>query len=170
MILIACVDQNWGIGKDDKLLFNIREDMKWFKEVTMNHNIIMGMNTLKSFPMSKPLPKRTNIILTTTNIKSCDPSTFYIKSISDLFVHMDEHNGKYFCIGGESVYKQLLPYCKEAYITFVYKNMNADKYLTNLDHHKDFELVKRTNFPNISFPNLVEQRFYVNTNLAERIE
>ena len=68
MKLIVNVSKNWGIGKDNGLLFHISKDMKFFKEHTTGNTIIMGRKTLESLPGSKPLPNRTNIVLT----RNCD--------------------------------------------------------------------------------------------------
>ena len=63
MKAIVCVDKNWGIGKNNDLLFHFKEDMRHFKEYTLGNVVVMGSNTLISFPDSKPLPGRTNIVL-----------------------------------------------------------------------------------------------------------
>ena len=60
---IVCVDKNWGIGKQNGLLFNIPEDMEYFRRTTTGHIVCMGYNTLLSLPGSKPLKNRTNIII-----------------------------------------------------------------------------------------------------------
>ena len=64
MNLIVCVDKNWGIGKDGKLLCHLREDMKFFREHTLGKVVVMGRSTLESLPKGEPLPDRTNIVLT----------------------------------------------------------------------------------------------------------
>ena len=63
MKAIVAVDKKWGIGKKNDLLFSLPEDMKFFREKTLNKVVIMGSNTLKSFPGGKPLKNRTNVVL-----------------------------------------------------------------------------------------------------------
>ena len=64
MNLIAAVDKNWAIGKDNRLLVSIPMDMKFFRETTTGKVVVMGRKTLESFPNGQPLKKRTNIVLT----------------------------------------------------------------------------------------------------------
>ena len=64
MKTIVAVDKEWGIGKKNDLLFHLTKDLQYFKEKTLDKVIVMGGNTLLSFPGSKPLPRRTNIVLT----------------------------------------------------------------------------------------------------------
>ena len=64
MNLIVAVDRNWAIGKDNKLLVSIPDDMKFFRETTTGKVVVMGRKTLESFPNSKPLPNRVNIVIT----------------------------------------------------------------------------------------------------------
>ncbi len=69
MNLIFCADKNFGIGKDNQMLFNIKQDLAFFKQKTLNNVVVMGYKTLMSLPDKKPLKNRTNIVLTTKNIK-----------------------------------------------------------------------------------------------------
>ena len=64
MNLIVAVDKNWAIGKDNKLLVSIPDDMKFFRETTSGKVVVMGRKTLESFPNGKPLKDRVNIVLT----------------------------------------------------------------------------------------------------------
>ena len=66
MIAIVCVDKNWGIGKDGDMLFHISADLRRFRELTIGKSVVMGKNTLLSLPGAKPLPKRRNIVVSTT--------------------------------------------------------------------------------------------------------
>ena len=69
---IVAVDKKWGIGKKNDLLFNLPLDMKFFRETTAGTTVCMGYNTLLSFPNSKPLPKRKNIVLCPEGIERDD--------------------------------------------------------------------------------------------------
>ena len=84
MNLIAAVSKEWGIGKDNKLLFHIPEDMKFFREMTMNKVVVMGRKTLLSFPGSKPLKNRTNIVLS-KNLDFNPEGVIMCRSTDELF-------------------------------------------------------------------------------------
>lgn len=139
MDCIVNVDINWAIGTDNHLLFNIPEDMKFFKNTTIDGVIIMGKNTLLSLPDSKPLPNRINIVLSTSlNRNDC----IICKNISQLTKQLEKiNNKKVFVIGGEQIYRQLLPYCKTAYVTKVFKNGNGTSFFPNLDKSDNWKLI-----------------------------
>lgn len=137
MNLIVAVDKNWGIGKNNDLLFSIPKDMKFFRETTTGKTVIMGRNTLESFPNKKPLPKRRNIVITTNTSYTVEGAEI-VNSVEDAVkVAPDDA----FVIGGSSIYKQMLEYCDTAYITKVEADGNADCFFPNLDNNKDFKLV-----------------------------
>ena len=79
---IVAVDNDWGIGYNGDLLEHIPEDLKYFKNVTNGHTIVMGYNTYMSLPV-RPLPNRKNIVLTTKNIKL--PGAIVLNSLEELF-------------------------------------------------------------------------------------
>lgn len=147
MNIIVAVDKNWAIGKDNDLLISIPEDMKHFKDKTLHNIVIMGQNTLDSLPNGKPLPKRTNVVLTEKT--SLEDNIVICNSVSDVLEYIK--NGilthqfiadDVFVIGGESVYRQLLPYCRYAYITRIDKEFEADRYFPeNLEKSKDWDKV-----------------------------
>lgn len=142
MKLIVAVSDNWGIGKNNDLLFSIPKDMKFFRETTMGKTVILGRKNLESFPGAKPLPKRPNIILTRDKNFVCDGATV-VNSIDDLLalpVDFDEA----FVIGGEEIYKQLLPYCDLCYVTKVKATAQADKFMVNLDELGEWELTNES--------------------------
>lgn len=130
MKLIVAVDKNWGIGKNNDLLCHLPDDMKNFRKITMEHKIVMGRKTLESFPEGKPLKNRTNIVLSSNEIKE-DVITCH--SIEEVLQICDNDT---FVIGGGSIYKQFLPYCKEAYITRIHKDFNADTFFPKIDDTK----------------------------------
>ena len=133
MNTIVCVDNNWGIGKDNDLLYHIPEDMKFFVKKTSGKIVVMGLATLKSFPGGKPLKNRTNVVLCDDPDFECD-GIIKVSSLDELFNSIKEYNSEdVFVIGGASVYHQLLPYCETAYITKVDAENPADKYFDNLD-------------------------------------
>lgn len=137
MKLIACVDENWGIGKDNELLCKIPEDLKRFKEITTDGIVIMGRKTYES--IGKLLSNRTNIILTSDEKYTVEGAYIFNsieKLISSDIIKDNISKNNIFVIGGESIYKQLLMYCDYAYITKVCKNYEADAHMVNLDEDK----------------------------------
>ena len=132
MKAIACVDMNWAIGKDNKLLFHIPEDMEFFKKMTTNNVVIMGNNTLKS--MGKTLPNRINVVLTSSikGMMFVTPELIMTDAIAieDYINSVIENTDKdIYIIGGESIYKRYLKRCSELYLTEVFTTVeNADAY------------------------------------------
>ena len=140
MKLIAAVNKNWGIGKDNDLLYHIPGDMKFFRAKTKDNVIIVGRKTLESFPESKPLKFRTNIVLTNDiNYKVNDAVIMH--SVDDVLDFVKKINDKdvYVC-GGEQIYSLLLPYCETAYITKIEDDKSAQKFMPNLDTNSDWIL------------------------------
>ncbi len=131
MKIIAAVSQEWGIGKDNGLLFSIPTDMKFFRETTLGHTVVMGRNTLQSFPGGKPLKNRNNIVLSTT--LDSDEGYTRVKSLDELLEVLSKIDDEIFIIGGESIYRLMLPYADTAYITKVYASKEADSFMPNLD-------------------------------------
>lgn len=142
MKLIAAVSENWGIGKDKRLLFNIPGDMKFFREKTMGKTVILGRKNLESFPGGKPLRNRINIVLTRDK-SFCRDGITTVNSI-DALLKLDCVDENAFVIGGESVYRQLLDYCDLCYITKVHEFAESDKFMVNLDESDDWELLSET--------------------------
>jgi dihydrofolate reductase len=136
MKAIVAVDLNWGIGYRGNLLLRIPEDMKHFKERTLNRVVIMGQETFESLPGKEPLQNRTNIVLSISKEFSHDGITI-CRSLTELFGELSKYDsGEVFVIGGESVYRQLLPYCSEVYVTKINHSFAADKYFPNLDQEQ----------------------------------
>lgn len=133
MKTIVNVDKNWGIGIGNNLLNHLSPDMKFFKEKTTGNVVVMGKSTFLSFPGQKALPNRVNIVLTTDQSWSA-PDVIVCHSIEELFIQLERYDtNTVYVIGGESVYKQLLPYCNTAYVTKVETAKEADKFFPDLD-------------------------------------
>lgn len=133
MQLIVAVDKFWGIGKGNDLLFSIKEDMKFFRQTTLGKTVVMGYNTLMSFPNSKPLPKRKNIVLTSRNLAPQE-NLIVVHSLQELSKLLKQENQQdVFIIGGAKFYKTMLPYCTTAYVTKVEADGNAEVFFENLD-------------------------------------
>ena len=117
MNIIVAVDKNWAIGKDNKLLVAIPADMKMFRQETTGKVIVLGRKTLETFPGGLPLKNRTNIILTTNKDFKAKDATV-VHSIEELLEEIKKYpSDQVYCVGGDSVYKQLLPYCDTAHVT-----------------------------------------------------
>lgn len=138
MKLIVAVSENWGIGKDGNLLFNIPKDMKFFRETTTGKVVILGRKNLESFPGARPLKNRTNIILTRNKDFECEGAVICNSIDEVLKLGYDEE--EMFVIGGEEIYRQMLDFCDTAYVTKVRKTVSADKFMVNLDESCDWEM------------------------------
>ena len=141
MNLIAAVDENWAIGNKNQLLVSIPADMKFFRETTVNKVVVMGRKTLESFPGGQPLKKRTNIVLTRDkNYKVKD--AIVVNTIEALLEELKKYDEEdIYVIGGDSVYRQMLPYCKLAHITKIHHTYEADTHFPNLDEMEDWEII-----------------------------
>ena len=133
---IVAVDSNWGIGYNGDLLESIPADLKHFKEITSGHTIIMGRKTWDSLP-KKPLPNRTNIILSREYGITFDTNTqigyMNLKWLYRMLENVDADKEIY-VIGGGQIYKELLSLCDRIYVTKIYKeHENVDTYFPNLD-------------------------------------
>lgn len=137
MDLIVCVDKNWGIGKNNNLLFHIPEDMTFFKEMTIGKTILMGRKTLESFKNGKPLPNRLNVVLTHSPELYEDSENLKFISNKDIYSYSDS-----ILIGGASLYSLLLDNCENAYITKVNAEKEADAFFPNLDKMDNWKLEK----------------------------
>ena len=140
MNLIVAVDKNWANGKENKLLVSIPADMKFFRETTGGKVVVMGRKTLESFPGGKPLKNRINIVLTTdTSYRVKD--ALAVHSVEELLEELKKYDREdIYVIGGESIYRQLLPYCRLAHVTKIDHAYEADTYFPNLDDMDDWEV------------------------------
>ena len=136
---IVAVDNNWGIGYNGDLLEHIPEDLKYFKEVTADHIVVMGSKTWDSLP-KKPLPDRTNIIISNRGNLLLENGAIRL-SLDDLLLGIADFEDDVFVIGGGSIYNQLLPFCSRVYVTKILKDHeNVDTYFPNLDKSPEWEI------------------------------
>lgn len=155
MKAIVAVDKNWGIGKKNDLLFSLPKDMEFFRKTTLNKVVVMGSNTLKSFPGGKPLKNRTNIVLFPGGEKREDCTV--VDSLEELSVELKKYNtDDVFIIGGAMFYRTMLPYCTEILVTKVDADGEAEVFFENLDKLPNWRLVHvsdsvETNGLNINF-------------------
>ena len=129
MNISVAVDQNWAIGKDGDQLVYISEDLKRFRALPMGHPVILGRKTLATFPGGRPLKGRDNLILSTNPAFTVENAKVFPNVEALLRAAPDDS----FVIGGESVYRALLPYCDTAYVTKIDHAFPADRYFPDLD-------------------------------------
>lgn len=136
--IIVAKSINNAIGKDNKLLWKIPDDMKRFKEITTGHTVIMGRKTFES--IGKVLPNRLNIVLTRDlNYKVDDPNVKILGGVSDLEEYINDENEN-FVIGGAQIYSILMSKCQKLYVTQVDKDFVGDSY---------FPIIKETEWKEI---------------------
>ena len=142
MNLIVNVDSNWAIGHQGKLLVTIPEDMKFFRSETSGKVVVLGRKTLDTFPGGQPLKNRTNIILS-HNPDYKVKGAIVCHSVEEVLEELKKYNDEdIFVIGGESIYRQLLPYCKTAYITKIDHAYQADTFFPDLDQDPQWQMTK----------------------------
>ena len=132
MNLIVNVDSNWAIGYR-KLLVSIPEDMKFFRSETTGKVVVLGRKTLDTFPGGQPLKNRTNIILT-RNPNYQVKGAIICHSVEEVLEELKKYNSEdVYIIGGDSIYKEFLPYCDVAYVTRTDHVYDADAWFPNLE-------------------------------------
>lgn len=139
MRLIAAVGADWGIGCQGELLFFLPGDKRHFKELTMGQAVVMGRATLDSLPGGRPLPGRTNLVLTRNPAFQREGVTV-LHSLDEL----TDTGDTLWVMGGAEVYAALLPYCTGAEITFVRAVRPADRFLPDLDSAPGWTLVSES--------------------------
>ena len=140
MNIIVAVDKNWAIGKDNKLLVSIPADMKMFRQETTGKVVVMGRKTLESFPNGLPLKNRTNIVLTGNKNYKVN-GAIIVHTVEELLEEIKKYpSDEVYCIGGDSVYKQLLPYCDTAHVTKIDFAYEADSHFPNLDEMPEWKI------------------------------
>lgn len=138
MKAIVAVDKYWGIGKNNDLLFDLPSDMKFFRNMTLNKVVVMGSNTLKSFPSGNPLKNRVNIILYPGGEKRSD--CIIIDSMEELREELKKYPyDDIFIIGGAMFYRTMLPYCDTVYVTKVEDDGKATVFYENLDKKQNWK-------------------------------
>lgn len=140
MNIIAAVDNNWAIGHCGQLLVSIPNDQKQFREETTGKVVVLGRKTLQTFPQGQPLKNRTNIILSTDR-KYQVKDAVVVHSVEELLEELKKYPSEdIYIIGGESIYRQMLPYCDTAHITKIDHEYQADTYFPNLDKDEEWEI------------------------------
>lgn len=135
--IICAKDKNNGIGKDGTLLWHIPKDLKWMKQHTINHTIIMGKNTFQDilkYTKNNPLPNRRNIILSTNPNPKWPNNIEYYSNIETLFENIAKDE-KLFILGGEKIFELFLPYAKTLILTEVEMICEADTFFPQINEY-----------------------------------
>lgn len=143
--LIAAIGKNYELGKDNKLVYSIKEDLEFFKQVTLNHTVVMGRKTFES--IGKPLPKRNNVVISRT--KNIDDKIEIYRSIKEFLEAYENKEEDIFVIGGATIYKQFLDMADNIYLTEIDDIKPADIYFPKFDLNEyDKEIIKTNNDSN----------------------
>lgn len=138
MNLIVNVDKNWAIGNNGGLLISIPEDLRFFRDETTGKVVIVGRNTVKTFPGGRPLKNRKNIIVSTNKDLKVDDAVV-VNSVEEALEAVKDYKSEdVYVVGGASIYKQMLPYCDVAHVTKTNYAYQADTYFPNLDEMDDW--------------------------------
>lgn len=140
MNMIVAVDNNWAIGCRNELLARIPGDQRFFREVTTGNVVVLGRKTLETFPQGQPLKNRTNIILSKKQDYEVRGAVV-VHSIEELLEELKQYDSdRIYIIGGESVYRTMLPYCDTVHVTKIDHTYEADAYFPNLDEMPEWEI------------------------------
>ena len=140
MELIVAVDRGWGIGNKGELLCRVSADLKNFRALTTGKTVILGSKTLSTFPGGRPLKNRRNIILSRRTdylVEGAEAA----HSAEEVLSMLTEEEAAV-VIGGESVYRLLLPYCNTAYVTKFEGDFEKDAFFPNLDSDPAWQVVE----------------------------
>ncbi len=130
--IIACIGKNHELGLKNDLVFHIKRDMQFFRQTTLNHSVVMGLNTFKSLP-NGALKNRKNYVI--TSHPELLPEN--IEPITNLNAFIKNHpSEEIFVIGGATIYKEFLPFSDKLYLTEVDKTTTADVFFPNFDKEK----------------------------------
>ncbi len=162
MNIIAAVDKNWAIGNKRDLLIRIPADHKFFRQETTGKVVVYGRKTLATFPQAQPLKDRINIILSANRDFQVKDATVK-HSVAELLTELEKYPSEaVYIIGGESVYRQMLPYCDVAHITKIDRAYAADAYFPDLDQMKEWQITADSDeqsYFDITYEFLRYQRF-----------
>ena len=138
--IIVAVAENNVIGKDNKLIWHLPEDLKRFKRLTTNHTIIMGRKTFES--LGRILPNRKHVILCNDmEMNIDDENVEVLEDISMLKEYIDSEE-EHFVIGGATIYKLLMPYANKLYLTLIHEEFNGDVYFPEIEE-KEWKVIYR---------------------------
>lgn len=154
--IIVAIAKNRTIGHGNKLLWNIPEDMKYFRETTRGHAVIMGRKTFES--IGRPLPNRLNIVITRDQSFTAEGVTVCHSLEEALDLARQKEKDEVFVIGGAQIYKQALPFTDRLYLTVVHKDFEGDAFFPE---HTEFTKIvsqKDSRDANLEYTFLVLER------------
>jgi dihydrofolate reductase len=147
--LIVAMSGDGTIGDKGKIPWHISDDLKRFKRLTMGHPILMGRKTYES--IGKPLPGRTNIVLTRSAHFIVPPEVLKFDSLDAALDHCRQQGEKLvFIVGGSDVYRQALPHADQLFVTEVHQRLTGDTKFPDYDRSQWIE-VAREDAPDCSF-------------------
>jgi dihydrofolate reductase len=133
LTIIVAASTNNIIGKDNKLIWHLPDDLKRFKKLTSGHNIIMGRKTFDSFPGL--LPRRKHIIITRSKENNSSKMVVYVNSIEEA-IEASKEDSNPFVIGGGEIYKMAMDYCNKIEITRINSHFDGDTSFPVIDSNK----------------------------------
>lgn len=153
--IIASVGRNFELGKNNDLIWHFKQDMKFFKETTLGHTVIMGRRTFESLP--KVLPNRLNVVITSDSSYSAE-NIVVVSSVEQALKYCD--NEEAFVIGGGMIYKEFLPFADRLYLTEIEDSReNADTYFPSFDKNEyKRTVVKSTDENGIAFSHIIYEK------------
>jgi dihydrofolate reductase len=134
--MIVAMEENNGIGNNNKLLWHLPKDLKWMKEKTMGRVIVMGRNSYEdiiTYTKGKPLPGRINVVLSSKDPSEFNEGFIVLKTIDEV-IKKFANEEKIFILGGAQVYKSFLPLADELIITHVHTKLKADAFFPQVDY------------------------------------
>ena len=141
--LVVAASENNAIGKNNQLIWHLPNDLKFFKNITWGFPVIMGRKSFES--VNKPLPGRTNIVITTNPDWKVE-TVIVVKNLKDAIQKAAETNSKQiFIIGGGEIYKQSMDIADSIYITRVHADLEGDTFFPEIDKSK-WKLISNQDF------------------------
>ena len=130
LTIIVAAGENDAIGKDNKLIWHLSDDLKRFKALTSGHNIIMGRKTFESFP--KPLPNRTHVVISRQKDYQAPEGVIIVNSLENA-INATRQDNQSFVIGGGEIYKQAILLADKIEMTRVHESFDADTFFPKID-------------------------------------
>lgn len=143
--LIAAIDTNNGIGKENKLLCHLPNDMKHFKNTTTGHVVIMGRKTYESLGKYAPLPNRTNFVISRNKDLKIDGAKVYESFLKGVVEAIQLKETELFVIGGGEIYTEAIKFAHKIYLTKIHESFESDTLFPRINLSK-WKEIKREDF------------------------
>lgn len=144
LIAIWAQDKNGLIGKNNRLPWHLPNDLRFFKETTINHTLVMGRKTFEGMG-GRPLPNRQTIVLTRDKDYQAE-NVMVMHSLDEVLAYDQANQGKTFIAGGSAIYSEFMPYCEKIYRTFIEERFEGDAYFPEVSWNK-WQLTERKQGP-----------------------